>query len=113
MQLPVLPLAHGLVQRADLPLPEDVFIITAAVVLAVSFVALAVLWSKPLLENAPWPELPGALAWFFGSTGLRVALGVIGVFLLGVTLFAAFEGPKGPQDNFAPTFVYVIFWVGL
>ena len=43
--------AHGFQQRANLPIPEWLFGWAAAVVLVVSFVALAVLWSKPVLEG--------------------------------------------------------------
>jgi hypothetical protein len=37
-------IAHGLVLRSDLPIPEWLFAWAAAMVLVVSFVALAVLW---------------------------------------------------------------------
>jgi hypothetical protein len=114
MILDVLPLAHGLGQREDLPLPEDIFIITAATVLAVSFVALAVLWPKPRLEGteAEWRPLPGPLAGFFGSRALRIACGVIGVLLLALTTAALFLGPENPTDNFGSNLVFVEFWVG-
>ncbi|MDQ3997338.1 MAG: hypothetical protein M3303_10010, partial [Gemmatimonadota bacterium] len=36
--------AHGLVQRANLPIPEWLFGTAAAIVLVVSFAALALLW---------------------------------------------------------------------
>src|SRR3712207_3090909 len=102
MTLPALPLGHGLVQRADLPIPERWFIITAAVVLAVSFVALAVLWPEPRFEQRPaWRPLPGPLARFFGSRGLRIACGAAGVLLLAVTIVSGFAGPPGPFENFA------------
>src|SRR5688572_12123301 len=113
MSLPFLPLAHGLGQREDLPLPEDIFIITAAVVLAVSFVALAVLWPEPRLEGDRWRPLKGRFAAFAGSRGLRSACQVIGVALLAITLVAGYIGPENPNDNFASNFVFVIFWVGL
>ena len=45
-------LAHGLVQRATLPIPEELFAAAAALVLVVSFVALAVLWPSPRLGGA-------------------------------------------------------------
>ena len=45
------PLAHGLVGRADLPIPEWLFGWAAAVVLVVSFVGLATLWQEPKLEG--------------------------------------------------------------
>ncbi len=110
-----LPLAHGLGQREDLPLPEELFIITAAVVLAVSFIALAVLWPQPRLENTEgrWRPLPGALGRFLGSRALRIACGVAGVLLLAVTVVAGLIGPENPSDNFGSNFIFVEFWVGL
>ena len=39
--------------------------------------------------------------------------GAIGVFLLGVVVYAGLRGAQSPTANFAPTFVYVIFWLAL
>jgi len=112
---PSLPLAHGLGQREDLPLPEVYFIITAAVVLAVSFVALAVLWPQPRLEGSEerWRPLPGALGRFLGSRALRIVCGALGVLLLAVTIVAGLIGPENPSDNFGSNLVFVEFWVGM
>ena len=44
--------AHGLVQRSNLPIPEWLFGWAAAIVLVISFVALAALWPKPRLEGS-------------------------------------------------------------
>lgn len=43
--------AHGLVGRADLPIPSWLFGWAAALVLVVSFVALGSLWPKPKLQQ--------------------------------------------------------------
>jgi hypothetical protein len=43
--------AHGLVGRADLPIPEEAFAAAAAVVLVLSFLALAAGWSESRLET--------------------------------------------------------------
>ena len=48
-------------QRSSLPIPEWLFGWAAAAVLCVSFVALAVLWPKPRLEDPGWRPLPGGL----------------------------------------------------
>ena len=99
--------AHGIVGRADLPIPEEVFGAAAAGVLVVSFAALASLWSTPKLQR--WPErrllrLPVAA---------DVVLGALGVFVLLVTAYAGLAGSENERDNLAPTMVYVTFWVGV
>src|SRR5205085_6870632 len=43
--------AHGLVGRADLPIPTWLFGWAAAIVLGVSFALLGALWRKPRLEE--------------------------------------------------------------
>jgi hypothetical protein len=108
-----LPLAHGLTLRADLPIPAWLFGWAAAAVLVISFVALAVLWRSPKLEGyEPRPLRPG-LSRALTSKVLEVICGAIGVALLVLVLIAGFAGVNSPVDNFTPTFVYVIFWVGL
>ena len=99
--------AHGIVGRADLPIPEAVFAAAAAGVLVVSFVALAALWSEPRLQR--WPErrllrLPLAV---------DVALGLLGVLVFGVTAYAGLAGTPNESENLAPWMVYVAFWVGV
>jgi hypothetical protein len=104
-------LAHGLVQRANLPIPEWLFFYAAAVVLVVSFVALALAWSTPQLEQDRWRPLPGGRA--LGSRVLEVVLGAIGFALLVVTVVAGYIGPEDALSNFTPVFVLIIFWVGM
>jgi hypothetical protein len=105
--------AHGLVQRANLPIPEEMFFGAAAIVLIVSFLALAALWPKPKLERDHWRPLPGPVGRALGSPVLETACGVLGVLLLAVVIVSALAGTENALDNFAPTFVFIIFWVGL
>ncbi|HEX2071914.1 MAG TPA: hypothetical protein VHF90_09750 [Thermoleophilaceae bacterium] len=105
-------IAHGIVGRSDLPIPEWLFGWAAAVVLVVSFVALAVLWPEPKLTRTSWRPLPG-LSRVVLSRPVDLLCGAIGVFLLGLTVYSGLEGSQSPTANFAPTFVYVIFWLGL
>jgi len=107
------PLAHGLGARADLPIPEWLFGWAAAVVLIVSFVALAVLWTRPLLESDGWRPLPAGVGRVLASRPVEIACGVAGILLLGLTVWSGAAGTQSTAENFAPTFVYVIFWVGL
>jgi hypothetical protein len=106
-------LAHGLVARSDLPIPEWLFGWAAAMVLVVSFVALAILWPEPRLERERWRPLPGDVGRLLGCRPVEVLCGAIGVFVLGVVVYAGLRGAQSPTANFAPTFVYVIFWLAL
>jgi hypothetical protein len=106
-------LAHGLVARSDLPIPEWLFGWAAAMVLVVSFVALAILWPKPRLEHEYWRPLPGGVGPVLGSRSVEVVCGAIGVFLLGMVVYAGLRGTQSPTANFAPTFIYVIFWLAV
>ena len=105
-------IAHGIVGRSDLPIPEWLFGWAAAVVLVVSFVALAVLWPVPRLVGARFRPLPG-LSRVLRSWPVELLCGAVGVFLLGLTIWAGLDGTETSTANFAPTFVYVIFWLGL
>jgi hypothetical protein len=111
--MPAVAQAHGLVQRANLPLPEWLFGYAAAAVLILSFVALAILWPEPRLEQDRWRPLPGAIGRALGSRTLEVVTGAIGVALLAVVLVAGYAGTQNALSNFAPTFVFITFWVGV
>jgi hypothetical protein len=103
--------AHGLVQRQQLPIPQWLFAWSAAAVLVVSFFALAVLWPKPRLEQDTWRPLPGGRA--LAGAPVQALCGALGVGLLIVTILAGYLGSSTALDNWAPTFVMIIFWVGL
>jgi hypothetical protein len=103
--------AGGLIGRSDLPIPEWLFGWAAAMVLVISFVALAILWPEPKLEGDRWRPLPGGRV--LGSRVIEVVCGAIGIGLLGVVVYTGLQGTQSPAANFAPTFVYVIFWIGL
>jgi hypothetical protein len=86
----------------------------AALVLIVSFVALALLWERPLLaKHTGGRPLPEGVQRFVFWRPLRVAAGSVSMFLFVVLLVAAFAGSDAPQKNLAPIFVFVVFWLGL
>jgi hypothetical protein len=103
----VLLFAHGIVGRADLPIPETLFAAAAAAVLVVSFVALALGWSQPKLQAKTGREL------FAVPRPLEVILGALGVFLFFLVVYAGLFGTDTQSQNLAPTAVYVGFWVGV
>ena len=51
LALPASADAHGIVGKADLPIPVWLFSWTAAIVLVVSFVALSTMWRTPQLQH--------------------------------------------------------------
>src|SRR5690349_12210740 len=111
---PAVAAAHGLVGRADLPIPEWLFGWAAAVVMVVSFVGLATLWQEPKLEESGnWRPAPDWLAFTLVNPATEFAAGLIGVGLLAVVIWSGFAGTQLVTANFNPTFIYVIFWVGL
>lgn len=106
-------LAHGIAGRKDLPLPEWLFTWSAAIVLIASFVGLAVLWPKPRLEEPRFRPLPKLIGRTLTSRAADVVFSLIGVALLGLTIWSGVAGSDSIADNFAPTFVFVTFWLGL
>ena len=99
--------AHGIVGRADLPIPAWLFAWTATAVMVISFVALWRLWSKPRLQRPEGRVLllvPRPVEWLCG---------VLGVALFAIVVYAGLAGEQNFTSNLAPTFIYVIFWVGI
>ena len=109
----MIPFAHGFVVRSDLPIPEWLFGWAAAMVLVVSFVALAVLWPDPRLQEEGWRPLPGGLGHRLTSRPVEIACGAIGVFLFGLVIYSGLRGTQTATANFTTTFIYVIFWLAL
>ena len=106
-------LAHGIGGVKDLPVPGWLFLFGGAVVLVVSFSALGILWTRPRLEDDGGRPLPGGLQRVLLSRALRVLLGGSSVALLALVWAAAAFGSDLPNENLAPTFVYVVFWLGV
>ncbi len=99
--------AHGIVGRADLPIPVWLFSWAAAIVLVVSFVALSALWMTPQLQQQHRRRLfrlPAAAEWFAS---------LVGIALFALVVYSGFAGAQVEPANFSVTFIYVIFWVGL
>jgi hypothetical protein len=100
-------LAHGVVGRRDLPIPQWLFGWAAAFVLVVSFVALAALWPRPRLQNPSLRRVcrvPAAVDVLFGAAG---------VLLFALVVYSGLAGTQAPAANLAPTVVYVLMWVAV
>jgi hypothetical protein len=109
-----LPLAHGIGEIQDLPIPRWLFFYAASLTLILSFVALAVLWREPRLAGRAQGR-PLSERWqrLFLWRGWRMILGGIAVGLLVVVWLAALVGRPDAGDNIAPVFIWVVFWLGL
>ena len=104
----LIPLAHGIGSVQDPPIPMWLAYYGGAAVLVLSFAALGALWKTPRLEREhvrPLVRVPAA--------ALRVVLGAIGLALFVVVFLAALVGERSVGTNIAPTFIWVIFWLGL
>ncbi len=100
-------LAHGLVGRTDLPIPKWLFGWAAAIVLVLSFAALAALWPKPELQDERGRR------WFRMPRFVEPLMGLLGVAAFVAVVYSGIRGAQDAQDNLAPTIIYVHFWVGM
>ena len=106
--------AHGIGSIRDLPVPGWLFYYAAVLVLVVSFVGLGLLWRRPRLEESDSARpLPTWAQTVLLAPALRVALQAISFALLVLVTAAALFGENNYDRNVAPTFVYVVFWLGL
>jgi hypothetical protein len=104
----LLPLAHGIGSVQDPPIPQWLAYYGGAAVLVLSFAALGALWRTPILEHErlrPLFRVPAG--------ALRVLLGALGLGLFVIVFLAALVGERSVGTNLAPTFIWVIFWLGL
>jgi hypothetical protein len=106
--------AHGIGGVKDLPVPVWLFYYGAAIVLVVSFVALGALWSRPLLDRAAVGRpLGDALQRVLRSPLLVWTVRALSLLVFVVVWAAAAFGTQNSFLNLAPTFVYVVFWLGM
>jgi hypothetical protein len=98
--------AHGLGQRYDLPVPLELYLLGAAAAVVASF-AFLILFRKAARAKPSAVLAKGLIPDFCIALlqGLSVTL-----FLLVVA--AGLLGNQHPLKNIAPTFVWVLWWVG-
>jgi len=108
-----LPIAHALVARGDLPIPAWLFAWGASIVLIVSFFALSAAWREPRFEEDHWRPLKAGLSRALLSLPVQILCGAIGIFLLGVSIYAGLQGTEAPDRIFALTFLFVTAWLGI
>jgi hypothetical protein len=110
LSVPSVAMAHGIGGRLDLPVPLTYFLVGAGLVLVISFVALAVLWPTPRLQDGPLHEaarLTVRRSWVLPTLGLIGLLLVIGQVV--PPLLGLETDPTRP--TIAPVLVWVVFWL--
>ncbi|MGI9019628.1 MAG: fenitrothion hydrolase [Solirubrobacterales bacterium] len=106
--------AHGaLVGKQDLPIPEWLFAWGASLVLIASFVALTIAWREARFEGERWRPVSVRLSALLVNRVTAFLAGALSVFLLGLVVYAGLEGTESPDRNFALTFIFSTFWLGL
>jgi len=103
--LPAPVLAHGLGGRQDLPVPLEFFVVGAGAVLVLSFVALAVLWPRPRMQESPAAGAGPANRW------VSRLLGWLGMVGLAIVIVAGMVGEPTSGRNPGPVLVFVVFWL--
>jgi hypothetical protein len=110
-------LAHGFGARYDLPVPLWLYLFGSAAAVVLSFVVVGLLAggdggggrSYPrfdLLRVVPFRAVFASRPFLLGVRLLSAALFVL-------VVAAGLFGERYPTENFAPTFVWIVWWVGL
>src|SRR5262245_4622547 len=107
--------AHGFGQRYDLPVPLLLWVAGAAAAVAFSFVVIG-LFARGNRGAEGYPRV-NLLRWRLGrglaDRRLRLAAQVVSVGLFILVVTAGLIGNQNPTRNFAPIWVWVIWWVGV
>ncbi len=108
--------AHGFGERYDLPLPLNLFVVGAAATVAASFVVLSI-FVRGGSGRVSYPRLDLLRVPLIGPVlSSRVLIEVLRSLAVGVLLLmaaAGFIGTNRALENISPTFVWIIFWVGM
>ena len=110
--LPGPALAHAFGQRYDLPLPLSLYVAGAGATVALSFVVMALFVREGGAGRAPWRLDLVRVGHLLSQTWIVMALQALSVAVFLLVLLAAFIGDPNPTRNLAPTFVWVIWWIG-
>ena len=108
--------AHGFGERYDLPIPLNYFLVGAASTVALSFVVIGLFVRIPR-GNFNYPHhnllMNRWLGPLLASRALMAIIRVVAVLLLMLVIATSLFGTDMPIENLSPTFVWVIWWVGM
>ena len=108
--------AHAFGQRYDLPIPLNYFLIGAVATVFLSFVLIGLFVQRrpgkfgyPRLDLFNVPILGAVLS----SPIVHVVLRAVSVLMFLLLLVAGFFGTDRAIENLTPTFIWIIWWVGM
>lgn len=102
--------AHGFYLTPEVAIPPWLLAVGAALIVAVSFVAIAALMPRTKLARSGWRPVAGGP---FVAGLVELVAGAIGVLLLVLVIYAGLRGRQTFDQNFATVFVFITFWIGL
>ena len=107
--------AHGFGERYALPVPLWLYLIGAAAAVALSFLFVALFVRvKPRARPYAYADLLRfAVVRLATDRSVGFVLRLASVGLLGLVVATGLWGIQSPLQNLAPTFVWVIWWVGM
>ena len=108
--------AHGFGERTELPVPLGFFLLGAGAAVALSFAVITRFARSSPGQRSYWRYNLFQHRWLrvtLTSRWLLMPLKLLSVFLLGLVIGAGIFGDQTPALNFAPTFVWIIWWVGM
>lgn len=103
--------AHGFGERYDLPIPLNLFMIAAAATVAASFAVIGLFVNRK--PGEAWYPRYNLLAIPALGTLLSIAFKIVGVAIFLLVIATGLFGVNRPVENFAPTFVWIVWWVGM
>lgn len=105
---------HGIGGRQDLPIGYGLAVWGSGIAVAVSIALLLIAWRSSHFQTSRAAlRLPQALSNVLLSTATRVTLGVVGTFAWLLAIVCGLVGTFRAADNFAPSYLYVLLWLGI
>lgn len=106
--------AHAFGARYDLPLPLELYLIGAGAAVAFSFLIMVLSFDRrPAHPEGSRIDLQRfGIFRLLGRPAVKGILKLVSVGLLILVLATGFFGNQDPARNFAPTFIWIVWWVG-
>ncbi len=118
-------LAHAFGDRYDLPIPLNYFLFAGGITVALSFIFIGILVKDKTgrsrnnfkYQTIDYPRFnilsSSAGTFLLKGRFLTTAVKLISVSIFALTIATSLFGTERPIENFAPTFIWIIWWVGM